>query len=543
MTIPQSDAADADLAAEVERETSPMTELGVTGLKRSTGYLDEEFLPALKGRKAVAVYREMSDNDPIVGAMEFAVKRLVGNTDWIVRPAGKSTDHANAAKLVETCMEDMSHSWGEFVQEVLSCTTYGWSWHEIVYKQRAGFWASGGKARSKYSDGLIGWRKLPIRSQDTLQRWIFDESGGVKGMVQLAPPAYSMTTMPIEKSLLFRYQAFRGSPEGRSMLRNAYRPWFYKKRLEEYEAIGVERDLAGLPMVKVPMAWLKARPGSEQHKQVEAFKKMVRGIRRNEQEGIVFPSGWDAETKQELFSFELLGSGGARQFQTDPLIQRYEQRILMTVLADFIMVGHQRVGSYNLHLDKTGIFRTALNNLAEMIADVMNRHAIPRLFAINGWKPAELPTIVPQDVDAPDLTQLAGFLAQTAGLGFTWGPDADLEKFLRQAAGLPEIGEDDYKKERTYARREEATRFAESQTRYLATRSALAQQVAASQMQAAGQPALEDQQLAQGMAQQGAAEQRTAEQHETAQQGAQLQQAQQVKDLSTPPDKKPGSQR
>ena len=538
-----SDRADVDLAAEVEQKTSPMAELGVTGLRRHTGYLDEEFLPALKGPKAVKVYREMSDNDPIVGAMEFAVKRLVGNVDWIVKPGGKSKEHAEAAKLVETCMEDMSHSWSSMVQEILSCTTYGWSWHEIVYKRRMGPWERDGAKRSKYTDGLIGWRKIPIRSQDSLQRWAFDESGSVKAMIQLAPPDYQTRVLPIERSLLFRYQEFRGSPEGRSMLRNAYRPYFYLKRLQEYEAIGVERDLAGLPMVKVPMAWLKARPGTEQHKQVEAFKKMVRGIRRNEQEGIVFPQGYDAETKQELFSFELLGSGGARQFQTDPLIQRYEQRILMTVLADFIMVGHQRVGSYNLHLDKTGIFRSALNNLSNMIADTFNRHAIPRLFALNGWKPAELPTIVAQDVDAPDLTQLAGFLAQTAGLGFTWGPDADIEKFLRQAAGLPEMGEDDLKKERTFARREEATRFAESQTRYLATRSALAQQVAASQMQAQGQPALEDEQAAQGVAQGQMAQQQQAETHQTTQAGAQLTQAQQAKELATPPERKTGGKK
>ena len=219
---------------------------------------------------------------------------------------------------------------------------YGWSWHEIVYKRRMGPWQNDGRRRSKYTDGLIGWRKLPIRSQETLQRWIFDDSGGIQGMVQLAPPDYQTRLLPIEKSLLFRFGHHKGNPEGRSALRNSYRPWFYKKRLEEFESVGVERDLAGLPMVKAPSDYLRAKPGTDQYKMVQSFQRMVRSIRRNEQEGLVFPTAYDKETNQPLFKFELLGSGGARQFYTNELIQRYEQRQLMTVLADFIMVGHPR---------------------------------------------------------------------------------------------------------------------------------------------------------------------------------------------------------
>ncbi len=545
------DANDEALVEAAAQEALPFQELGVTGLKRSAGYLDEEFLPQLKGKKAIQVYREMSDNDPIVGALLFAIDKLVRNADWQVTPAGKSKDHTNAAKLVETAMEDMSHSWDDMISEVLSMLIYGWSYHEIVYKRRMSPWAKDGRQRSKYTDGLIGWRKMPIRSQETLHRWAFDEGGGVRAMIQMGPPDYSQRVLPIERSLLFRYHQHKGSPEGRSMLRNAYRPWFYKKRIEEFEAVGLERDLAGLPMVRVPSEWLKAKPGSPQHKQVEAFKRMVRGIRRNEQEGLVFPRAIDPDTKQDLFDFELLGSGGSRQFQTAPIIERYENRILMTVLADFIMVGHQRVGTYNLHLDKTGIFRTALNATCQNIADVFNRHAIPRLFAVNGWKPAELPKLTVTDVDAPDISQLAQFLTATAGLGFNWGPDEQLEKYLRHAAGLPPMEDDQEKKTKRHARIVESTRFAQAQTEYLAARSMLAQQQAAEQQILAGEGTPEDQAMAaeQGMAAAGQAQQaeqgqneerRTEEAHQMsiAAQAQQLQQGTAAKPTKSPAAKR-----
>ena len=490
MTTPimQGEVADLDLLADIEANSSPYIELGSTGLRRTGGYIDEEFLPQLRGRKAVQVYREMGDNDPITGALMFSITQLLRNVDWIVQPAGKSKDAANAAKLVESCMDDMSHTWDEFIVEAMSSLQYGWAWHEIVYKKRVGPWQKTGQTRSKYTDGMIGWRRFPIRSQETLQRWIFDETGGVRGMVQLAPPDYQQRVLPIEKGLLFRYGAHKGNPEGRSILRNSYRPWFYKKRLEEFESVGVERDLAGLPMVTVPSDYLRAGKATEQGKMVEAMRKMVRSVRRNEQEGLVFPAAYDADTNQPLFKFELLGSGGARQFSTNELIQRYETRQLMTVLADFIIVGHQGSGgTYNLHVDKTGIFRAGVNSVPQAIADVLNRHAIPRLFAMNGWRPAELPRFVPSDVDAPDLTQLGGFMAQTAQLGFNWGPDADMEKFLRRSAGMPELGDDDYAQRRKLARKSEATRMAQTQTEYLAARSQLAQATAEYQMAEGGE--------------------------------------------------------
>jgi len=461
-------ATPADLQALEElKSVSPFMELGSTGLKRAGGYIDEQFLPQLRGRKAVQVFKEMSENDPLVGSMIFVVDRLLRNIEWRVEPAGKSKDDADAAKLVETCMDDMSHTWKDFISEALTCVVYGWSWHEIVYKRRVGPWEKDSSRRSKYTDGMIGWRKMPIRAQETLLRWAFDDTGDVSAMIQLAPPRYETKVLPIERSLLFRYRHLKGNPEGMSMLRNSYRPWYMKKRLEEYEAVGVERDLAGLPIVKVPAEFLRAKPGSQQAQTVEAFKRMVKSVRRDEQEGIVFPMAYDQDSKQPLYSFELMGGGGSRSFNTDAIIQRYEQRILMTILADFIMVGHQGAGSYSLHTDKTGIFRTSLNSIAGSIADTLNRYAIPRLFAANGWKLAELPKIVPGDVDSPDINQLASFMSSMASTGVTWFPDPTMENFVRDAARLPKLNKEEEERRRQMQMRSEATQFAQANTAYL----------------------------------------------------------------------------
>lgn len=468
---------EVQVAEQLAEQVPVFAEIGATGLKRSAGFLDEEFLPQLRGRKAVQVYKEMSENDPLVGAMLYSIQMLLRNVEWVVEPGGKSRQDSIVADLVETGMQDMSQTWDEFISEALTMLVFGWSWHEVVYKRRGGLYQRNAKLRSKHTDGLLSWRKMPIRAQETMFKWVFDDTGDVRALVQMPPPRYQQLMIPIERSLLFRFQQSKGSPEGRSLLRNAYRPWYYKKRIEEFEAVGVERDLAGLPMVTVPAEWLRSKPGSYQHKAVLEFKKMVKSIRRDEQEGLVFPAAYDQDTKQPLFKFELLGSGGGRQFPTDNIIQRYEQRILMSILADFILVGHEGSGSYSMHVDKTGIFRTSLNAICDSIAQVFNRHAIPRLVRLNGFQVESLPTIKPLDVDAPDITQLGAFMSQMAGLGMQWFPNVDMEQFVRKTARLPELDKEERDRVELQQQRSEKTAFLTTQAEYVQAKMGLEQQV------------------------------------------------------------------
>jgi hypothetical protein len=444
---------------------SPLTEIGVTGVKRAAGMIDEEFLPALRGRKAIAVFREMALNDPIIGAMLFSIEKLIRQVEWTVVGDDNSPESSDAVQFVEECMEDMSHTWDDMISEILSMLVYGFSWHEIVYKKRVGPQEKDPKKRSRYTDGRIGWRKIPIRAQETHLRWVFDESGGVKAYVQIPPPYYKTCVIPIERSLLFRTGIHKGNPEGTSILRTAYRPWFFKKRLEEFEAIGVERDLAGMPVAMLPSSYMKATEGTNENKVYKSFKKMVQNVRRDEHEGLVLPLEYDEKGK-ELFRFELMSSSGGKSFNTNELIQRYEQRMLMVTMADFLLLGHEGTGSYAMHVDKTGIFRSALNSITTAIADVFNRHAIPRLFELNNWQLEELPKLRPTNVDPPNLAELAGFMTSMAGLGMQFFPDPDMEKFLREVAHLPAIPDEVLEAKREMAQQQTAMEFMGSNQKF-----------------------------------------------------------------------------
>ena len=224
-------------------------EIGNTGLKNSGGMVYEEFLPKLQWPRAGAVYHEMSSNDPVVTSILMASRQLIRKVEWSVEPASQKRADVKAAQFLEECMNDMSGTWSSFIDDLMSFFEYGWSYMEIVYKKRNG---NGTKAKcsSKYDDNRIGWRKISGRAQTTLQRWEIDEYGSIRGMYQYTDKG--VVFIPIEKALLFRTTTARNNPEGKSFLRGAYRPWYFKKHIEEVEGIGIERDLAGLPVVTAP---------------------------------------------------------------------------------------------------------------------------------------------------------------------------------------------------------------------------------------------------------------------------------------------------
>lgn len=412
-----------------------LRELGLTGLERFGGWVYEEFLQELQGQRAVQVYQEMSSNDPVIGAVLHAIEMLIRQVEWRVEPGGRSLEDMAAAHFLETCLEDMEMTWEETIAEILSMLVYGWSYHEILYKVRHGQ-SRDPAYNSRYSDGRIGWRGFPIRAQSSLWEWQFDENGRILGMVQMAPPDYKLRVIPMEKSLLFRTTSYKNNPEGRSVLRSAFRPWYFKKHIETIEGIGIERDLAGLPIAWVPPELLSPNASPEDRQVLESIKRIVTNVRRDEQEGIVFPLVYD-ENGNKVFDFGLLSTGGTRQFNTDAVIARYDQRIAMTVLADFILLGHEQVGSFSLASSKTHLFSVALGTWLNVIAAQFNRIAIPRLFALNSFRLEKLPKLVPGDIEVPNLTELGDYITKLAGAGMDLFPDEKLEDYLRKVANLP----------------------------------------------------------------------------------------------------------
>lgn len=422
------------------REILKQVDLGVvgrTGLTRFSGRVQEEFLSSLQGRSGRKTFRQMADNDPVVGASLSAYTMVARQADWFVEPATQDSADLERAAFLEGAMDDMSVSWGDTLAEILSMLVYGWSYFEILFKHRRGPDESDPTKRSKFTDGKVGWRRFEIRSQDSLDRWQFDEEGGIEAMVQNVNGEEFV--VPIQKALLFRTTSHKNNPEGKSILRNAYRAWYFKRNIEELEGIGVERDLAGLPVFRVPAEYLTDKASPAQKNTVDELESIGQSLKNDEQSYVVLPSHRD-ENGNEMFEFELKSPSGKKLFNTSEIITRWDQRLAGSMLSDFILLGQDNVGSFALASSKTSVFSMAVDAYLTHIEEVMNKHAVPQLFRLNGEDTESLPKLRHSDVEDVGLAELGLYIQRLAQVG-ALNLDQPLESRLREVGGLPDRDE------------------------------------------------------------------------------------------------------
>ncbi|HET8685613.1 MAG TPA: hypothetical protein VFM18_02975, partial [Methanosarcina sp.] len=339
----------------------------------------------------------------------------IARVGWHVKAHPEATEaEKNRAKLIQTMMDDMEHSWFEFIKEVSSMYTFGFCVNEKVYRRRT--YSNG----SKYNDNYIGLRKLPVRSQDTISRWLWtDDSRDIVGVEQVFTYVDTFktsndvpykVTIPRNKFLLFRTDAKRGNPNGRSPLVSCYVAWKIKATLEEHEAIGISRDMRGIPILEIPPKYMSADASDDEKAVYEYYKLMIRNLHKNEQTGVIIPNAYDPESKQPLFKFSLLGVGGQKTFDTNAIIGRWNNTILTALFADVLKMGQDQVGSFSLAGTKTNILSMAIEHRLKEIQTVLNQDLMVQIHDLNGWSKEHLPTFQYDDLEEVDMDIFSKFV-------------------------------------------------------------------------------------------------------------------------------------
>ena len=167
-------------------EAKAKATLGVAGDNTHNGQIRaDEFLPELRGKKAIRKYREMRDNDSTVGAVMYSVEQILRDVDLHVKPVDDSDAAKAEADFVKSVLDDMDHTLDDHIAEALSFLSYGFGWFEVIYKRRVGPNERSDKKHSKYTDGRIGVRKIAARAPWTINRFDVDQkTGDVLGIEQ-----------------------------------------------------------------------------------------------------------------------------------------------------------------------------------------------------------------------------------------------------------------------------------------------------------------------------------------------------------------------
>jgi phage gp29-like protein len=384
----------------------PLNEIGQTGLAQFAGQVSETHTAKLTWPSAYGIYDEMRRRDPTIRTMWNALVMLSRTASWYFEPESESPEDRDAADFLQDCLADMSHTPEDAIEDALTCMLFGWSWLEIVYKRR--------------DDGAIGWRKWAPRRQSSFSKWGFDATGGVQALVQRPAPDYQEIEIPIGKSLHFTFQRDGGNPEGLALLESLYETWYYLKNLQIINGIGWQRSFVGLPVFE-----FEETPGDDDRAEVE---RVGQALSVDAKQYLSVPKGIK-------FRLESVANSSAEALLHT--IQYYRLQILQTMLADFINLGTGQTGSWALGSDKSQLFLMATDGTLDRMANVVNRHGVPRLLSYNPQIVGEA-HLTHTKVEKPALGQLANWLQQVGDL-LTW--TVEDENWIRKRTGMPAISE------------------------------------------------------------------------------------------------------
>ena len=390
--------------------------IGTSGLKSMGGRIREEYLNALKNWSSeVKLYLEMKD-DPLIGAQLDAIKLPLQAASFDVRPAsgGAPNDEA-AAEWLWDCMSNMSgQTWNSHVEDALECLDFGFALGEIVLEKRA--------------DGRLWLKNIDPRGQESLSRWQYDavEIDKLEAFVQQDPNTGATHEIPLAKCVHFTFRGRKGNPQGHSLLRALYRPYKFARNLEDLEAIGIERDVGGMPVAKL-------KEGGYEDNDITTLTAALKGLRKDEEVFLIEPEGVDIRAY----------GGGSKIYDPNVVIDRWHKVLLMRFFSQFLILGMGDVGTQALVKGSQDFFSLALEAVQRYLVETWNLQLVPYLFKFNAWQGISgYPEIVWEKPGRVDLGALVNFINTAVGAKLLTPTDLD-EDHIRNLADLPDLPEEE----------------------------------------------------------------------------------------------------
>lgn len=383
--------------------------------------VQRDVVPELGTRQqALRTYRSMVLNDAAVNVSLRSMKVPIISADYFVEPASENPEDIEIRDFVHyNLLEGMSAPFLNALEDVLRFFEDGCSALEPVYEQRE--WVSSRKGANRRKYTML--RKLAPRPGITIKEFIYDDNGGPKGLIQQARDATGNVTeveIPIEKLVIFTYNRQGGNLEGQSVLRSAYKHWYYKDILYKIDAIQKERHATGVPYIELPPAY---------DDDDKAFAlSLVKNIRTNEQAGFVIPPGYDMGFKKpEGELVDVMRS-----------IEHHNGMILLNTMSQFLLMGIQESGGGGRATSGShqSMYEKSLKYIAAQICQYMNMYLIPRLVAYN-FNTDKFPRLNVRNIgEGKDLqmwaSAMANLIAQEAIT-----VDHDTEQWIRQSIDAP----------------------------------------------------------------------------------------------------------
>jgi len=390
--------------------------IGSSGTEIFSGIISEDYNTLLEFPQSVDAFDEMRKGDASVKAILQAVKLPIINGTYFVTPASEDARDIEIAEFVEFAL--FEHLvWKNFLRHMLVAFDFGFMCFEKVYMKM---------------DDKILFRKIAPRLPKSVQSWLTDKKDGGDadnpGIEQqilndLRGKDSAIVKIPSAKVFRITIDQEGDNYQGISLLRSAYKHWYFKENMYKIQALGAERTGVGIPVAR------RTENTPIQTSEKSEVEKSLKELRANEKQYMIEPFGWE-------FRFETAGSA----FDFDGAIRHHDRQITKSVLAQFLELGVNK-GALSQGKADQELFLKAVTAHAEMILENVNRQLVRELVDFNFDGVEQYPLIEVSGIEQENIALLTDSVNKLAQKGFVT-PDDQTEKALRRILDLPEMEED-----------------------------------------------------------------------------------------------------
>lgn len=396
----------------------------------------DELNRELIGQKGLLKFDTMYRTDGHIRRMVLMAWSPIAGGQWSLEPYGgdnaTDTDRTVAETIWWGLTEYMSPNFFEHLQ------TLGPVLLRSGFTPFEGVWAT----TTRNGKQLILPRKLDLRLPRSVWRMWQDDYGDLTFIGQILPNKPDVV-IPASELVFYRLGAEGDNWTGTSLLRYAYKHWFYKDKLERLDAIGQERKAVGVPIVYPP-----AGAADVTKQEVEA---VLAALHVNETGYLIMPgpkqgAGVDPNTGWvvDIITFDSSSGSGIQESLT-----YHQTAIASSFVQDFMQLGQHAVGARATAEVQEDPAMAAVQALGEHITPPLQR-LINRVYAVNWGADGHAPKLKLSLTDNASLSELSTYIQQLVASEVIV-PDEELEDYARQRADLPPANAD-MRKAKTAAR-------------------------------------------------------------------------------------------
>lgn len=389
-------------------------ELGASGTVIHSGYITNDYISDLSHPQSVSTYDQMRKSDATVQAVLKVNKLPILGSDFYIDIEGDDKKSVEIKEFISDAMFNKIKFKTSFLPQALLMFDFGFMCFEKVFAL---------DENNKYYYKTLAPR-LPV----SLDKWKQTEGDEEAGMFQSGyknDDYISSNLIPSWKLVRFALNQEGDNYEGTSLLRSAYKSWYYKSNLEKIGAIAAERGSAGLPLLEQDK---DGRPMDEAES--EKMNEIMENVRSNASSYITTPAG---------YKFSFATPGGAFDFH--PQLHYHDRQIAESVLAQFIKTGGAgSSGGYAQNKIDIQLFLLSLTQYANYICGRIDELMIKELVDLNFDNVEFYPKMKFKPIELRDMTTFSESLEKLVNSG-TLTADVDVENLVRGEMGLPNIEE------------------------------------------------------------------------------------------------------